>query len=620
MKTTHLSIFLILCQFTFGQTLYNPQVLYDNPTGIYDTDSLRTIDINFYDSKYDSILQDGWTTGSGLRLPATVSMSNGVFLDSVAIRYKGNSTYSIPQSLNNPKLPLNIDVNDYISGQKLMGYKKLKLANAMFDPTFTKELNAFNIYRKYLPTPEGALIKVNVQGNYLGLYVATESVDKQFLSKHFNEKDGILFKCDPVQQFNQPGPQGNSDLVYLGADTALYYDHYDLKSASGWSELTKLITILDTNPNQIDTILNVDRVLWAFAANQVIANLDVYNGLYQHNYYLYQTGDGLFQMIPWDLSESFVGALLGQHAVKDSLYHYDPYYGYNCYWYPLIDKLISNPNSEYAKIYTAHLNTIMSESLDSATIKNYTTKLQTLGATAATADANKFFSMAAYYSNVDNEFITFGLSAAGITSTITKRKTYLEAHPRINKLAPTLSNVQIIDVAGTKYITVQANNEDSVQLRTTTNSYSSKFKRNTMFDDGTNGDVTAGDNIYTAYLPAQNGSLDVKFYLRAYNTDAIKLNPERAEYEFYIYSPITGIDNLSAITPNIQLYPNPTLSNITINSEEKIDQLKLYTIYGSLVLTKTVNAKRTQLNLSNLSEGIYILKVNGKTYSVQKLN
>ena len=106
------TLLLIICaNISFGQTLYNPQVLYDNPTGLYDTDSLRSIDINFYNPKYDSILQDGWTTSSGLRLPATVLLSNGIYLDSVAIRYKGNSTYSVPQSFNNPKLPLNLDNN-----------------------------------------------------------------------------------------------------------------------------------------------------------------------------------------------------------------------------------------------------------------------------------------------------------------------------------------------------------------------------------------------------------------------------------------------------------------------------------------------------------------------------
>ena len=49
----------------------------------------------------------------------------------------------------------------------LMGYKKLKLANAWIDPTYCKEFLASRIYRKYLPTPEINLMKLNTQGQYV---------------------------------------------------------------------------------------------------------------------------------------------------------------------------------------------------------------------------------------------------------------------------------------------------------------------------------------------------------------------------------------------------------------------------------------------------------------------
>ena len=39
------------------------------------------------------------------------------------------------------------------------------------DPTFVKEFSASQIYRKYLPSQEVNLVKLYVQGNYLGLYV-----------------------------------------------------------------------------------------------------------------------------------------------------------------------------------------------------------------------------------------------------------------------------------------------------------------------------------------------------------------------------------------------------------------------------------------------------------------
>jgi hypothetical protein len=37
------------------------------------------------------------------------------------------------------------------------------------------------------------------------------------------------------------------------------------------------------------------------------------------------------------------------------------------------------------------------------------------------------------------------------------------------------------------------------------------------------------------------GNTNVKFYIRSQNNDAMMLSPERAEYEFYEYSTISGI-------------------------------------------------------------------------------
>ena len=64
-----------------------------------------------------------------------------------------------------------------------------------------KEFSTSQIYRNYLPSPEVNLVKLYVQGNYLGLYVNTESINKQFTDKHYDEKNGSMFKCDGRECF-----------------------------------------------------------------------------------------------------------------------------------------------------------------------------------------------------------------------------------------------------------------------------------------------------------------------------------------------------------------------------------------------------------------------------------
>lgn len=588
-----------------AQFLHDPQQLYDEPGGLFDLDSLRTINIDFYDNNYHQLLVTGWETQSGLRLPATISLSNGETLDSVAIRYKGNSTFAIANDNNNPKLPLNLDMNQLISGQELMDYKKVKLANSLFDPTFCKEVVAYDIYRRYLPSGQANFMKVNLEGNYLGLYVNTQSVDKQFLKQHFDENDGVFFKCDPSGQFGQGGG-GSSNLEWLGADTTLYYDHYTIKSDHGWTELRDLIGSINSPLFPIDSILNVDRVLWAFAVNTVLLNLDTYNGLFQHNYYLYQTEDGLFQMIPWDLTETFVAALLNFNPNIDELYEYDPYMGYNSWWQPLCYQLTSNDADPfYRKLYSNHVRTVWEESLDLISIEAKVDELQTLVADAAFADINQMFGTAQFYANVDAPFvIPNAFATAGISPTITARDAHLATYPELTASAPLIAFTDVFHVSDSAFVTTQVSSASQVELMVTTSPYNSKFKSFEMYDDGTHGDQTSGDGIFTAPLPFQGGTAEIKYYIRAQNTEAISLDPARAEYEFYIYDRYIGIqENQNRLS--LKVYPNPSSGLFTV---EGVGEMSVFNSMGELVLQKQVS-DRTHIDLTEQAGGLYIIRL-----------
>jgi len=600
--------------YILGQSLYNPQQLYDEPGGLFDKDSIRSIYVDFEDPNYHNVLVNSFFNDPSYRIPATLTLDE-ITLDSIGIRYKGNSTFCLPNDQGNPKVPYNFDMNYWISGQNLMDYKKIKLANAWLDPTFAKEFSGALIYRNYLPTPEVNLVKLHVQGNYLGLYVNTESINKQFLEKHFDEKDGVLFKCDGAAVFCGTTGGGEPVLSWEGSDSINYYDSYTIKSDYGWEELMELINTLNFNPSELDSVLNIDRVLWAFAVNSVISNLDTYNGYYVHNYYLYKTEDGLFQMIPWDLDNSFIGAIMGLSFFNPAeVYEFDPYFGQDTIdqisWRPLTGYLLNDP--QHRKQYTAHMRTVINEALDTAAIRSSINQLQTLAYDAANTDNHKAFSMDLFSSNVEEAFWT-GWGFAGILSTVDARKEYLLSHPEIALSPPTLDNVSVSD----NIITVTAGNESSVELMATTSQYNSKFQSFPMFDDGTNGDINANDGIYSAMLPF-SGSPDIKFYIRAQNDDAMALSPERAEYEFYEYPTTTSAESINLA--QIKIYPNPTNSkvNIRFGNIARVDY-HLSTLTGRSVLKGIINSNQFELDLSNLPRGMYILKIGNETYKILKI-
>ena len=578
-----LLILLYLPIISFGQSLYNPQQLYDSPAGFFDEDSIRDIYLEFYDPNYHSYLVNAWYYNPDERIPATLTL-NGIVYDSVGVRYKGNSTFCLPNDNSNHKVPYNIDFNYFIDSQKVLGYKKMKLANAWMDPTFVKDITASNIYRNYLPSGEANLVKLHVQGNYLGLYVNTESINKQFTKKHFDEKSGPLFKCDNIDRFcdtaNAPASYPPS-LIYLGNDSTLYYNSYDMKSDNGWEQLVNLIKVLDLDFQNIDSVLNVDRTLWAFAVNSVISNLDTYNGYYIHNYYLYQTKDGLFQMIPWDLDNSFSGAIMGfDYFNQSNIYEYDPYHYGAPGDRPLAEKLLNDPF--YRKQYTAHMRTIINEALDTAVIRNQINQLQSLAHTAADNDQWKGFSMSQYYSNVESALWT-SWGFGGIMSTIDARKQYLLSHPEIALPPPTIYGLNITN----NLVTVNAISASTLELMATTSEYNSKFQSFVMLDDGTNGDVMANDGIYSSALPFQSSGLNIKFYIRAQNNDAMALLPERAEYEFYTYSVISGLF-VAPSTTQKQLIGITDLLGRTVANSKSLINTPLFYIYDDGTVEKRI--------------------------------
>ena len=611
---TVFSFLFIACFGLHGQQLNDPQSLYDAPGGVFDVDSIRNLTLDFEDPSYHNILVNSFFNDPSYRIPATLTY-NGVSYDSVGVRYKGNSTFCLPNDEGNRKVPYNIDMNHWISGQTLEDLKKIKLANAWFDPTFAKEITASKIYQKYLPTPEANLIRLIAQGNYVGIYAHTESVDKQFLKKHFDEKDGVFFKCDPVQVFcGGSSGEGNPDLKWLGADSANYYNSYDLKSDKGWGELMELIQTLNFDFENLGNVLNVDRVLWAFAVNSAILNLDTYNGYYVHNYYLYQTEDGLFQMIPWDFDNAFAGAILGYEYFNPSPVHnYDTYGGqYAANERPLLEKLLNDPLRR--KQYNAHLKTILTETLlDTEEIRGGIDQLQDVAFASVQSDPNKLFSMTQFSTNVEEDLWT-GWGFGGIMSMLDARNEYMSGLQTMVMPTPEISNMSLTN----GQLTVDVDLASEVDVMATISPYNSKFQSFELFDDGTNGDLLANDNTYTGNLPFMGQGEAVKFYIRAQNSSNMKLLPERAEYEFFIFDENSGIDQ-SLTEQELSIYPNPasTVLNVRGTQAQKLS-CHIYTMMGTEILRRDYWGTSASLQIAHLPAGAYVLKVNNQSFKLLK--
>ena len=94
-----------------------------------------------------------------------------------------------------------------------------------------------------------------------------------------------------------------------------------------------------------------------------------------------------------------------------------------------------------------------------------------------------------------------------------------------------------------------------------------------MNDDGVNGDQIAGDGVYSVSLPM---TIDIKFYIRAQNNDAMMFSPEKAEYEFYEYSSVSA--NLNS--PVSELKKLIKVVDVLGREVKEIKNIPLFFIYN----------------------------------------
>ena len=117
----------------------------------------------------------------------------------------------------------------------------------------------------------------------------------------------------------------------------------------------------------------------------------------------------------------------------------------------------------------------------------------------------------------------------GIRQIMDKRSTFLSSHPLLLKVQPILEQPSASKTDSTTTTL-------SVKLTGATTAYAYHrtermfaFKRVKMLDDGTNGDITANDGIFTAVVKTPVN----QYYFAAENADAAATLPERASFEYF---------------------------------------------------------------------------------------
>jgi hypothetical protein len=499
---------------------------------LYDPGSVRELRLYFDVPDWRHALDSLYLLGEDERLLGDLVI-DGTLLPDVGVRYKGYSSWANGRAKN----PFNIKLDEVHDGQDYQGFEKIKLSNVIQDPSFLREVMAYEVARNYMHASRASYADLYVNDTLVGLYTSVEDVGNDFLKDHFDEKSGPFFKGNPptVDLTGENCNLGDSP----GTDSTDYYDLYDIQSDHGWAHLLELIEVLNNAPENIEQVLNVDRTLWMHAFNYALINFDSYVG-YAQNYYIYRDRDGLWNPILWDLNMSFAsfrltdastywnGFSINQAMIIDPLSHYN---GPSVFPRPLLRNLFNN--AMYRRMYIAHLRTIITEQFNGPAFRERALQHQALIEAHVQADTNKFYSYQSFLENLD-QTVSYTVAYPGLTQLMEGRVAYLNTYPGFTG-QPVFGEVahapSDIAVGGVLTITVPVTNADTVFLAYRSGT-SGVFQRMAMMDDGSHGDGTAGDGVYGALFTTTSNR--VEYYVYAENATAGAFSPARATHETYV--------------------------------------------------------------------------------------
>ncbi len=518
----------------------------------YDINTINTIEISFTQSNWDYLLDNLMSADEEGRLLGSVTI-NGIYFDSVGVRYKGNSSYNAYQVKN----PLNIKLDYIIDDQTIEGYGTLKLANVYKDPSFIRETLSYEIARKYFPAGQSNYANVYINGTHLGLYTSDQDVDKYFMRTHFSNSENVRIKGE-IDGNVRPDEMGGV-WEYYGSDSSSYYHRYVIESDHGWRELVNFLDTLNNHSDCVDQVLNVDRHLWFLAFQNLLVNLDgpINN---PQNYYLFEDASGRFNPIPWDLNESFgVFSMLQSSGSLSTtqLTQLSPFVNLNNSDYPVIGKILSN--TTYRKMYVAHMKTMLEENFENDLYYDRALEIQQIINADVQADPNKFYSYSNFLSNLTTSTGSSGpppsSSVIGITELMDARVDYLTGLAEFQCQAPEITIVSTypeqVSVNGEVSITATVANASQVYLGYRANS-TDPFEKISMIDDGNHNDGLSGDGVYGSEIFTLTS--DMQYYIYAENDVAASFSPQRAEYEYYT------ITSTSDVTVNEFLADNESIA------------------------------------------------------------
>ena len=374
----------------------------DSSELIFNDSVVHSYELQYYIEDWDSAMEYNKEELDEVYMPARMIYrtpeGDSVVLDSIGVRYKGNSSYQEARNTPKKSFKFRFDEYDDYRDRHFFGLERLNFNNNVLDPSLMREKISYDIARKYMPASRACYATITIDGTMIGLYTQVEQVDELFLARHFKEPGGNLYKA---------GDDG-AVLEYKGPNQSTYEPLYELKTNrndNNWEGFINMLyklndTLSEKFTADMRTCLNLDDCIRHLAWTVVLSHFDSYTGS-GRNYYMYDDPkSGQFFIIPWDLNLSF-----GQFSTGGNMITNSPIDIENLDERPLNRRILENDSLK--RVYLSYLQDMIAGPASAEAVAAEADRLKEIidSVVKVEPDTSKFYSYNDFLKNIESDVV-----------------------------------------------------------------------------------------------------------------------------------------------------------------------------------------------------------------------
>ncbi|KAA8501365.1 spore coat protein CotH [Mediterraneibacter catenae] len=238
---------------------------------------------------------------------------DGELFTSIGLRAKGNNSRRLVEEYGLDRYSLKIEFDHFQEGNTYYGLDKMSLDSSFQDNSYLKNYMTYDMMSFMgVPSPLCSYVRVTVNGEDWGLFLAVEEPEEAFARRNFGADYGMLYKPD----YRSLEDANNDVALKYTTDNPEEYDNifrhakFDCTESDQQRLIQALKVLSEGQGTELESAVNVDEVLRYFTVQVFVVNLDSYLGKTGHNYFLYEE-DGVISILPWDYNLAFATYSLG---------------------------------------------------------------------------------------------------------------------------------------------------------------------------------------------------------------------------------------------------------------------------------------------------------------------